>query len=190
MGGMYSMVSGSNPVAPYLLEMVGIQPGLCGRYRDCAILPDGDGHLVVILTRNGGGNREDHQEAHEYLAGQPGYLRDYDEAFDETYASYEFSWKKQATPAFKTIGLSEELMPFAEEKLVAEQGFLEKPMERYRRLIESISDPESEEGKAVMERTKPLQRALGQIFAGEAQGVTMVEISEDRVVVDGHQQEA
>lgn len=74
-----------------------------GRYRDAWVEQGPDGEPVIaIYTRNGGGNRgcycdDDHPEgpctgliATEVLPAHPLYLRDADDSFDSTYATFYF----------------------------------------------------------------------------------------------------
>lgn len=90
MSGLYFALFGLNPLAGSLLKMLGIDPEQTGRFRDC-YLRRIDGEVrICLLTRNGGGNREDYVTASEALRAHPGYIRDYDEPYDSTYATYEF----------------------------------------------------------------------------------------------------
>lgn len=59
-----------------------------GRYRDIW-LEDGK---ICLFTRNGGGNREEYQGVLDDLAEHPNYIADYDDDFDPTYATIEFSY--------------------------------------------------------------------------------------------------
>jgi len=76
------------------------------RFRDAWVEKSGDGPVIAIYTRQGGGNREcycdggDPGRAHvpeqcyaacnEALAAHPLYLRDADDGFDATYATFYF----------------------------------------------------------------------------------------------------
>lgn len=60
-----------------------------GRFRD--IYYDKTEGIVVLYTRNGGGNREYYQYVFDLLSKHPNYLRDYDDDYDCTYAYIEFS---------------------------------------------------------------------------------------------------
>ncbi|MFJ4785061.1 hypothetical protein [Streptomyces sp. NPDC088794] len=78
-----------------------------GRFRD-AWVEKGDGGLpvIAIYTRNGGGNRESYEDVIAGLQSHPLYLRDADDDFDSTYATFYFS-----TPA----EFVDTLQPLAQE---------------------------------------------------------------------------
>lgn len=78
---------GETPGAQLILAAAGLDIQKVGRYRDCYVNKDGE---LVVFTRNGGGNREDYEDATEYMRGFPGFVRDYDDDFDCTYAYYVF----------------------------------------------------------------------------------------------------
>ena len=86
---MYNLLHGVNPLAPVLLKILGITEEDCGRFRDIHL--NEDGTKIILYTRNGGGNREDHQHIFDKLRKHPGYLKDYDDNFDNTYAYIEFT---------------------------------------------------------------------------------------------------
>lgn len=86
---MYNMIFGRNPAAEALLAMLHLTPSEVGRFRDC--YPNEDGSKIIVYTRNGGGNREEHQPVLDALSKHPNWIRDYDDDFDSTYASIEFS---------------------------------------------------------------------------------------------------
>lgn len=91
---LYNALFGVNQLAPLLLECLGLTPSKTGRFRDCYLSKD----KIVVYTRNGGGNREEYQPVLDTLAKHPNYLRDYDDDFDCTYCSIEFSFPE----AYKT----------------------------------------------------------------------------------------
>lgn len=88
-GNMYNILHGTNSIAPFLLEILGIEQNETGRFRD--IYLNEDGTKIILLTRNGGGNRESYQVVIDKLAEHPNYITDYDDDFDCTYAYVEFS---------------------------------------------------------------------------------------------------
>ena len=87
-----------------LLGMLGSP--VVARYRDAWIEKSGDGPVIAVYTRQGGGNRTcycdggDPGRAHvpeqcyaacnEALQAHPLYLRDADDSFDGTYATFYF----------------------------------------------------------------------------------------------------
>lgn len=86
---MYNMLFGENELADDLLKMLNLTKEDCGRYRDCYL--DEKGEKIIVYTRNGGGNREYYEEVFDKLSSHTNYLCDYDDDFDCTYASIEFS---------------------------------------------------------------------------------------------------
>jgi hypothetical protein len=102
---LYNALFGVNKVAPVLLKMLNIdQPGSefdSGRFRD--IFLNEDGTKIFLYTRNGGGNRETYQDTFDVLATHPQYLTDYDDAFDCTYATIEFSVPKEFEDDCKSL---------------------------------------------------------------------------------------
>jgi hypothetical protein len=98
---LYNMLFGTNPLAHLYLSMLGLTDGDTGRFRDCFLAKDpetGEEH-IVIFTRNGGGNRDDYAGTTATLQSHPEYVRDFDDEFDCTYASYVF----KVPTAFKSI---------------------------------------------------------------------------------------
>jgi hypothetical protein len=97
---MYNMIHGYNPLAGVLMKILDVTPNKIPRFRDCYF----DGEHIVIYTRTGGGNREFYDEPNEDnkdgpwnsdLRQLPGYVRDEDDDFDSTYASFYFSVPEQ-----------------------------------------------------------------------------------------------
>ena len=90
-GNLYNIVHGTNRYAGLLLGMLGISPERVGRFRDCYLHRAEAGELEILLyTRNGGGNRAEHEDVTRALRAHPLYLRDFDDSFDRTYAAYCF----------------------------------------------------------------------------------------------------
>ncbi len=89
---MYNMIHGVNETAPILLLAAGFRPEIVKhpglRFRDCYC--NEDGTEIILYTRIGGGNREAHADTIEKLRGRPNYIRDEDDSFDETFASFYF----------------------------------------------------------------------------------------------------
>lgn len=84
---MYNMFKEESEVEDILLGMLKLKRDDFGRYRDCYLSPEGD--KIIVYTRTGGNNREDY--FNEDLTDHPMYLCDYDDDFDNTYMSIEFS---------------------------------------------------------------------------------------------------
>ena len=101
------------------------------RFRDCWVEKGDDGPVIAVYTRQGGGNRECWCESrnavidaaqhvpdqccaacNEALAAHPQYLRDADDDFDATYATFFFRVPKQwrdtlAKAAEEPVNMSE-----------------------------------------------------------------------------------
>jgi hypothetical protein len=129
---LYNALFGRNPMSHVLLATLGLDEGSVGRFRDCHLSRGEDGKTrIVVFTRNGGGNREDYQGVTDELQAHPNYLRDYDDDFDCTYASYEFSVPEKYAAEI--------------EELMEDNGPEAPPMERFKNLLDLLSS-----GKAVV----------------------------------------
>lgn len=88
---MYEKFCNINPDAGRVLNLIGMDPTFlieeC-RLRDVYLSKDKT--KVVIFTRIGGGNRESYSASIKRLKNFKGYIRDYDDDFDNTYASFEY----------------------------------------------------------------------------------------------------
>ena len=98
---LYNMVHGVNQATFFILPMLGKHPDEYPRFRDCFCGDDehpeyDEGHILVY-TRVGGGNRESYQDEIKELRKASGYVWDYDDSFDCTFASFIFKapekWK-------------------------------------------------------------------------------------------------
>ena len=85
---LYNMVHGINPATGILLMMLDLDEKDVPRLRDTWVTEDGE---IAIHTRTGGGNREGYAEENGSLQRHPNYLRDFDDDFDCTYATFVFS---------------------------------------------------------------------------------------------------
>lgn len=91
---LYNALFGRNPASALLLAMLDLTPDDVGRFRDCYLsesISNSKDLLIVIYTRNGGGNRDDYETVTEKLQAHPSYVSDADDDFDCTYASYFFN---------------------------------------------------------------------------------------------------
>src|ERR1700712_5410738 len=77
---LYNIVHGTNPYAGKLLELLGLTRAYTGRFRDCFMQADTGELEIVVYTRNGGGNRAQHEAVTAKLRAHPLYKRDYDAA--------------------------------------------------------------------------------------------------------------
>lgn len=88
---LYNQIFGYNEYTPVLLGILGLESSAFGRYRDISAKLDEEGNIyIVVLTRCGGGNRDEYQETIDKLKKHDWYFKDYDESFDSTYACIEF----------------------------------------------------------------------------------------------------
>lgn len=92
----YNMLHGYNPLAGVLLKILDVSPDKIPRFRDSYF----DGEHIVIYTRTGGGNRDWYDGPNDDnpdgpwnsdLRALPGFVRDEDDDFDSTYASFYFT---------------------------------------------------------------------------------------------------
>lgn len=97
---MYQLLNGVNQATFYILPMLGKHPDEYPRFRDCFLIdpehPEYDYH-IHIYTRTGGGNRDDYEVENQAMRDMPGFVADYDDSYDCTYASWVFAvperWK-------------------------------------------------------------------------------------------------
>ena len=96
---LYNMINGVNPATFFILPMLGEKhPDNYPRFRDCFIEND----EIHVYTRVGGGNRNC-GFGEEELQSHPNYLRDFDDDYDCTYATYVFSVPNEFKPDFELI---------------------------------------------------------------------------------------
>lgn len=97
---LYNLVNGVSAAALLYLPMLGKHPDEYPRFRDCFLFdeehPEYKGH-IHIYTRTGGGNRDAYEEQNQMMVDMEGYVDDYDDDFDCTYATWVFrvpeKWK-------------------------------------------------------------------------------------------------
>jgi hypothetical protein len=89
---LYNIVFGENENAELFKRWLDLKSFRVGRYRDIWLdMTAKNKGRIILLTRNGGGNREYQKDAIESLRGHALYIKDYDEEYDPTYAIFEFS---------------------------------------------------------------------------------------------------
>lgn len=93
---LYNLLHGYNSNSMTALALVDLVHVDVGRFRDAWI--EEDGRHVSVFTRNGGGNREAYQEVIDQLATLPGYVEDFDDDFDCTYATIRFAIPEKYWP--------------------------------------------------------------------------------------------
>jgi len=152
---LYNMLFGENPLAPLLLKILEIdQPDgkyRSGRFRDIHL--NAEGTKIILLTRNGGSNREDYFPKN--ILEHPNYLRDYDDNFDSTYCYIEFSIPARLQAALKKLASGKEP---------------EKLHEKFERVVKDL-----EQGKPTLE-TKKAKKVMEEILKKMESGETIIEI--------------
>lgn len=118
------MMHGVDPNAPLLMSILGldVEGGTpSGRFRDIHV--NEDGTRILLLTRNGGGNREHWAFSYDNDGGpdcrcpgciqeyvlpkHPNYVRDWDDDFDSTFAHTEFTVPEEYLPITRAIATGE-----------------------------------------------------------------------------------
>lgn len=104
---LYNTINGVRPAAFLILPMLGKHPDEYPRFRDCFIGDDEKPETkdkIIVYTRTGGGNREGYAEENEAITKMDGYLFDYDDDFDCTFANFVFDvpekWKSDFDKVF------------------------------------------------------------------------------------------
>ena len=134
MGSMFNAVAGFSPTAQTALILLDIfsktqLEAEVPRFRDAFIDPDK--MVVVLMTRTGGGNRAEYAEANEALTKRPGFIRDYDDDFDSTFAYWEYELNEEAK-----LTLEKRIAETRDDPRM--EGFFERPMDRFKRLVEEM----------------------------------------------------
>ncbi len=102
------MNNGSNENAHKLLNLIGLTKDSFPRYRDTSLWNNNT--EIRVLTRAGGGNREEYQSHIDELKKNEYYLRDEDDNFDSTYAYIFFKVPDKYLEAVKDIKTDERTM--------------------------------------------------------------------------------
>lgn len=116
------MMHGFNPCVIWVLPMLGKHPEEYPRFRDCFVgdkeHPEYKDHILVY-TRTGGNNRDCYEEANQAMRDMEGFVTDYDDSFDNTFASWVFKvpekWQKDFE-AFKQ-GRLKDLSPEYQDRI-------------------------------------------------------------------------
>lgn len=131
---LYNIVNGFNPACVLIMPMLGRKQGEYPRFRDCFVTED---NHIAIYTRVGGGNRGC-GFGEEELYKDPNFITTYDDEFDSTYATYEFSVPEKWKPDFELImsekfnEVTDEYVRFLKEfyPTLAENGVIDKLFRR------------------------------------------------------------
>lgn len=95
---LYNSMFGFNPACVIVMPMLGRKQEEYPRFRDCFV-EDGK---IAIYTRVGGYNRGQGY-GEEALYQDPNFVSTYDDAFDNTYATYLFNVPEKWKPDFEKI---------------------------------------------------------------------------------------
>lgn len=103
---LYNMLNGVKPSTFFALPMLGHHPDEYPRFRDCFIgddeRPEYANHIIVY-TRTGGGNRESYEAENNWIRSIPGFVADYDDSFDCTFACWVFQVPERWEPDFAKV---------------------------------------------------------------------------------------
>jgi len=165
---LYNMLCGHNPLSGVLLDSLGIDQGdkwSSGRFRDIHL--NEDGTKILLYTRNGGGNRKHFDEYADDKEGMdcschaccithqlpkhPNYIKDYDDDFDCTYATVEFSVPEEWAESFKTIATWEK-PETGSEKLQKQIELITKGDPEAMAKAKELFEPVLEQIKAIMKK--------------------------------------
>lgn len=85
---LYNVLFGENEEANVLLGMIKANKAFFERYRDIYLC--NGGKEIRVLTRIGGQNRKSYKETWKKIKKHKGYIKDFDDDFDQTYAYVDF----------------------------------------------------------------------------------------------------
>lgn len=160
---LYNMLCGYNQIAGPLMFMIGLKPPDAGRFRDCYLSKDGT--KILVYTRNGGGNRPDHMPD---FSKHPQFVRDYDDDFDNTFATIEFNVPKEYEEMCKNMAATSDTRTGAERmnrvleelKSGEDTPSNKRVMEIGKQICDKITSGESgdvstEDGSIIIQQIKP-----------------------------------
>lgn len=158
---LYNMINGVNPATFFFLPMLGKHPDQYPRFRDCFIgtlenseetdqfgLPKkktSDEDLISVYTRVGGGNREDYVDEIQELQNMPEYVRDFDDDFDSTFATFIFSVPEKWKDDFEKIR-NGDLNKVSEEYLEQMKRVFPKLSEKFDQLFSEVKTMSNSNG--------------------------------------------
>jgi hypothetical protein len=150
---LYNMLFRVNHLAGYLLHNLKLDPKTMPRFRDAYLTKDPVTQeiQVTILTRSGGGNRPDYVEGNENLKKHQLYLRDEDDAHDNTYALFFFRLPNEVVVDLEEVG------PITLEKFIERRSLKDKFDQAMEALKEQggpdVGDLEEREGSSPSKTT-------------------------------------
>lgn len=130
MSSLYRMVHGVNQATFFLLPMLGKHPDEYPRFRDC-FMDEGD---LLVLTRTGGGNREEYAEANANLEAMETYKENSDWEEDYTYAVFRFGVPTKWQADFDKI-IANKFKEVSDEYLAEMQRVYPKLAEKFQELM-------------------------------------------------------
>lgn len=137
---MYNLLNGVQLSTFFILPMLGKHPDEYPRFRDCFVgkmihdfndvdylkipkLKHGDENLISIYTRVGGNNRAHYQDEITKLKEMEGYVEDFDDKFDETYATFVFKVPDKFLKDFNLVKEGDLLNTSKEYKEIVEKVY-------------------------------------------------------------------
>lgn len=118
---LYNMMNGVNPATFFILPMLGKHPDYYPRFRDCFIGTVGNSETdtdefgiprkkqdfskqtISVYTRVGGGNRDSYEKEITELRKMKGYIEDYDDDFDCTFATFVYEVPEEFVKDYQLI---------------------------------------------------------------------------------------
>lgn len=86
---LYTQIFGENENADKILDLIDINRENFGRYRDCWLNPEGT--VATVLSKVGGGNRQNYEYIYENLKLHIRYINYKEDPKDSTYVYFNFS---------------------------------------------------------------------------------------------------
>ena len=110
---LYNMLCGVNPAAGALLALLGLDHHNVPRFRDIYLREsEGGDPEIVLYTRTGGGNRGDYVAENQSLRKIPGFIGDWDDDFDSTFAHWAYRVPEEVRePLQKGFGTAATVTP-------------------------------------------------------------------------------
>ena len=103
---LYNRLFGENENAIPLLGMLSLTRKSFGRYRDVYL--NKEGTKITVISRIGGNNVAEYKDVYTNLRKHPNWITDYDDAFDSTYAYFEFTVPDKYAQTCKMIAPKED----------------------------------------------------------------------------------
>lgn len=146
------MVNGIQPSALYILPMLGKRHDEYPRFRDCfvgklftdsekdqfgiPVIKHGEEEMISVYTRVGGDNREGYIKEINEMRAMPEYIEDFDDDFDETFATFVFRVPEQFKADFHLVNegkLNETSQAYRDIMYKVYPGFKEKLEELFKK---------------------------------------------------------